>query len=212
MTRQADRTPEADAQEARLRQMPAEALPDVDVFIATYNEEYAILERMIIGAASMDWPRERLHVWVLDDGKRDWLRDLAAREGVGYLRRDTNEDAKAGNINAAIARTSAPFFLVLDADFIPQQQFLMRAIGFFQDPHIGIVQAPHYFFNSDVIQAGLKMDQVVRDDQRLFFENIMSGRDGWDAAFCCGSNGIVRRAAIDRIGSRLPSGSVTRGG
>lgn len=204
-----DRKPEADRHEARLRARPPADLPAVDVMIATYNEPLDVLEKTILGAMVLDWREDRLNIWVLDDGRRDWLRDYCAARGVGYLTRDGNAHAKAGNINAAIARTSAPFFLVLDADFVPQRAFLFRTVGFFDDPTVGIVQVPHNFFNSDPMQASLGLRRSLPGDQRFFFEELMPGRDGWDCAFCCGSNGIVRRSAMEEVGNALPTGSIT---
>ena len=209
LLRRTDRSPEADRHEARLRALPPEALPDVDVFIATYNEPLEVLEKTIIGALALDWPRTRLKVWVLDDGRRDWLRDYCTRMGALYLTREDNRHAKAGNINAAIKRTDGTFFLVLDADFVPHQSFLYRAIGFFDDPRVGIVQIPHNFFNGDPMQSNLGVRSCLPDDQRLFFDAIMPGRDGWDCAFCCGSNALTRRSAIEAVGGGLPAGSIT---
>jgi len=209
MLRRTNRTPEADEHETRLRGMTPIDLPEVDIFIATYNEPAEVLEKTIVGAVELDWPQAKLNVWVLDDGRRGWLQRMSERLGAGYLTRADNAHAKAGNINAAVTRTSAPFFLVLDADFIPQRNFLYRTMGFFEDPKIGIVQIPHNFFNPDPMQASLNMSKVMPDDQRFFFEAIMPGRDGYDCAFCCGSNGIVRRSALEEIGNRLPSGSIT---
>src|SRR5215472_9256816 len=48
--------------------------PRVDVLIATYNEEEAILARTIVGALGIDFPG--LRVWVLDDGQRPWVERL----------------------------------------------------------------------------------------------------------------------------------------
>lgn len=209
LLRRTNHSPVADWHEDRLRDTDPMDLPQVDVFIATYNEPFEVLEKTITGAMALDWPAERLNVWVLDDGRRPWLRDIAARHGIGYLTREDNRDAKAGNINAAVRVTDAPFILVLDADFIPQKNFLYRAMGFFSDPKIGIVQIPHNFFNADPMQSSLNMSKVMPDDQRFFFEVIMPGRDGHDCAFCCGSNGIIRRSALEEIGNALPSGSIT---
>lgn len=209
MLRRTDRRAEASVHEARLRRMDPAAMPTVDVFIATYNEPLSVLEKTIVGAAALDWPAEKLRVWVLDDGQRDWLRDYAERKGIGYLRRDNNAHAKAGNINAALKRTDGDFVLVLDADFVPQQWFLFRTIGFFADPTIGIVQTPHHFFNHDPMQSALDLQLSLPDEQRLFFDVIMPARDGWDCAFCCGSNGVIRRAALDKAGGALPTSSVT---
>ena len=209
MLRRTDRRAEASVHEARLRRMDQADIPTVDVFIATYNEPLSVLEKTIVGAVGLDWPAEKLRVWVLDDGRRDWLRDYAEIKGIGYLRRDNNAHAKAGNINAALKRTDGDFVLVLDADFVPQQWFLYRTIGFFEDQKIGIVQTPHHFFNHDPMQSALALRRSLPDEQRLFFDVIMPARDGWDCAFCCGSNGVIRRAALDKAGGALPTSSIT---
>ncbi len=209
LCRRTERSPEADRHERRLRALPPDRLPSVDVFIATYNEPLEVLERTIIGALAIDWPDERRKLWVLDDGRRDWLRDYCAARGVGYLTRPDNVHAKAGNINAAIRRTTGDLIAILDADFIPQPGFLYRMAGFFEDPRIGIVQAPHRFFNHDPMQANLALRRSLPGDQSLFFGEIMPGRDGWDCAFCCGSNSLTRRSALEAIGNALPTGSIT---
>ncbi|MHA1529499.1 MAG: PilZ domain-containing protein, partial [Alphaproteobacteria bacterium] len=76
-------------------------------------------------------------------------------------------------------------------------------------PRIGIVQAPHNFFNHDPMQANLALRRSLPGDQRLFFDEIMPGRDGWDCAFCCGSNSLTRRRAIEAVGNALPTVSIT---
>jgi cellulose synthase (UDP-forming) len=205
--RSSDRRGEADAHEARLRATPPEQLPEVDVYIPTYNEPMDVLEKTITGALCLDYPN--FHVWVLDDGRRPWLKEFCRDKGVGYLTRPDNTHAKAGNINHALTKTNAPFVAIFDADFIPQQNFLMRTMGFFADARIGIVQTPHAFYNSDPMQTNLALRKTLPDDQRFFFEAIMPSRDGWDAAFCCGSNSVTRRAALRSIGDALPTGSIT---
>jgi cellulose synthase (UDP-forming) len=207
LTRRADRSGEADAGEARLRAAPPATLPVVDVFIATYNEPREVLEKTILGCLALDWPDAR--VWVLDDGRRTWLRDYCEAKGAGYITRPDNKGAKAGNINHALSVTGAAFVAVFDADFIPRRDFLMRTMGFFDDPKIGIVQVPHSFYNHDPMQSNLSLRGSMPDDQRFFFEAIMPGRDAWDGAFCCGSNSVTRRQLFDDIGGGLPEGSIT---
>lgn len=205
-----DRSAEADAGEARLRaqwlasDMP---LPSVDIFIATYNEPREVLEKSILGCLAVDWPNHR--VWVLDDGRRQWVHDLCLAKGAGYITRPNNKGAKAGNINHALKVTNAPFVAVFDADFVPRRDFLLRTMGFFDEEKIGIVQVPHSFYNHDPMQTNLGLQQSMPDDQRFFFEAIMPGRDGWNAAFCCGSNSVTRRTLFENIGGRLPEGSIT---
>jgi cellulose synthase (UDP-forming) len=205
--RKRDRSAAADAHEAGLRSMRLESLPSVDVYIPTYDEQLEVLEKTITGALCLDYPNAK--VWVLDDGRRPWLKDFCEAKGVGYITRPDNTHAKAGNINHALTKTSSDYVALFDADFIVQRNFLMRTVGFFSDPAIGIVQVPHTFYNHDPMQTNLALRKTLPDDQRFFFEAIMPSRDGWDAAFCCGSNSVTRREALRAIGDALPTQSIT---
>ena len=203
-----DRRPEADAHRGW---WGAAAAPRVAVLIATYNEDLDILERTIIGARALDYPGKR--VLVLDDGRRDWLRDYCGRRGVEYVRRDTNEGAKAGNINNALAllraeATPPDFVAVLDADFVPHRDLLNRAMSLFHDDRVGIVQTPQHFFNADPIQNNLGLDRSYPDEQRFFFDHLQPSRDWWDMTICCGTSSVIRMQALDRIGG-FPTDSVT---
>src|SRR6516164_10798614 len=180
--------------------------PLVDVLICTYNEDRAILERTIIGAMGIRYPNFR--VWVLDDGRRDWLSDLCTQKGCHYLTRPDNSHAKAGNINHALghlAALSSPpdFIAVLDADFVPFSNFVSRVLSLFKEPSVGIVQTPQHFFNPDPIQSNLAISKVFPDEQRFFFDIIMPSKDAWDLAFCCGTSSIIRFSALreDPVGS-----------
>jgi cellulose synthase (UDP-forming) len=197
----------ADRHEARLRALPADQLPSVDIFIPTYNEPIEVLEKTITGALCLDYPKAK--VWVLDDGRREWLKAFCESKGIGYLNRPDNAHAKAGNINHALNKTDGDFVAIFDADFVPQRNFLMRTVGFFADPRIGIVQVPHAFYNPDPMQANLALRKALPDEQRFFFDVIMPCRDAWDAAFCCGSNSVTRRAALQEVGGGLPTDSIT---
>lgn len=208
LSKNADRLPDADKFEKILRALPPEQLPTVDVFIPTYNEGVDVLERSIIGALHLDWPKNKLKVWVLDDGKRDWLREFAMSKGAGYIRRSDNVHAKAGNLNHASMLTNGKFVMTLDADFVPFRNFLFRTVGFFIDPKVAIVQTPQHFFNKDFVQTNLHLHSSTPDEQRLFFDVMMPARDGWDAAFWCGSCSVARRTALESCGG-IPTKSIT---
>jgi cellulose synthase (UDP-forming) len=205
--RTSDRHAEAESHEVRLRALPREDLPWVDVYIPTYDESLDVLEKTITGAISLEYPNFK--VWLLDDGRRPWLKEYCNTKGVGYLTRGDNAHAKAGNINHALTKTDADFVAIFDADFIPQRNFLIRTVGFFADPSIGIVQVPHTFYNYDPTQSSLGVQKALPDDQRFFFEAIMPSRDGWNAAFSCGSNSVTRREALRSIGDAFPTDSIT---
>ena len=185
--------------------------PLVDVLICSYNEDGAILERTIIGAMAMEYSNFR--VWVLDDGRRAWLKKLCAKKGCHYLARSDNSHAKAGNINNALRhlaglRSPPEFIGVLDADFVPFVNFLSRALCLFRDPTIGIVQTPQHFFNPDPIQSNLAITEVLPDEQRYFFDIIMPSKDAWGLAFCCGTSSVIRFSAVREIDG-FPTDSVT---
>jgi cellulose synthase (UDP-forming) len=100
--RSADRTAQADA--AQFRLAAENAHPAVDVFICTYDEPIEVVERSILSALALDYPR--FTVWVLDDTRRDWLRDYCAQVGARHLTRPDNRGAKAGNLNNGLATTA----------------------------------------------------------------------------------------------------------
>lgn len=185
--------------------------PRVAILIATYNEDLEVLERTVVGALALRHPNKE--VIVLDDGRRDWLRDFCARRGVGYLTRPDNQGAKAGNMNNALrhldARADPPDYVaVLDADFVPHRGFLSRSLALFHDPAVGLVQTPQHFFNADPIQHNLGLSRSYPDEQRFFFDHMQPARDAWGIAFCCGTSSVARFKALKDIGW-FPTDSVT---
>lgn len=185
--------------------------PCVAILIATYNEDLEILERTIVGARALR--HRNKEVLVLDDSRRDWLRDYCAEQGVRYMRRPDNKGSKAGNINHALDRLAEDpvppdFVAVLDADFVPHRGFISRCLALFHDPEVGLVQTPQHFFNADPIQHNLGISHSYPDEQRFFFDHMQPARDGWGIAFCCGTSSVCRWTALREIGG-LPTESVT---
>jgi len=201
-----DRSVEADAAQRRLEKLPPEQWPSVDIFIPTYNEPLEVLERSILGSLAQDYPN--FTVWVLDDGRRDWLRAFCAEHGVNYLTRQEQLHAKAGNLNNGLHHSSGAFVTVFDADFVPYKWYLRRVIGMFDDPQLGIIQTPQHFFNRDPVQQNLWIADMWPDEQRLFFDKLAPAMDAWNAMFCCGSCATYRRKAIEAIGG-IPTASIT---
>lgn len=209
LTRTRNRTAEADRNIAWLKSLPEPPL--VDVLICTYNEEELILDRTIIGALGIDYPNFRL--WVCDDGRRPWLKDMCEQQGCGYITRTDNKNAKAGNINNALRHISTlserpDFVAILDADFVPKSQWLTRALALMREPDVGVVQTPQHFFNADPIQKNLSLSRVWPDEQRYFFDVVMASKDAWGGAICCGTSAVLRFAPLMQI-KKFPTDSVT---
>jgi cellulose synthase (UDP-forming) len=166
----------------------------VDIFVPTYNESLEILEATMVGCRKIKYPHT---TYILDDGKREEVKQLASLLGCQYLTRPTNEHAKAGNINHALAKTQGEFIVILDADMVPQPNFLDRTLGYFEDEKLAFIQMPQEFYNQDSIQH----DQAAKHwhEQSLFFRVIQPGKNQSNSAFWCGSPSIVRRTALQEI-------------
>ncbi|MCR4647121.1 MAG: cellulase family glycosylhydrolase [Oscillospiraceae bacterium] len=188
--------------------------PEVDIFIATYNEPCDLLRRTINGCKHIKYPdKSKVHIWVCDDNRRKEMRALAEEMGVGYFDRPDNKGAKAGNLNHAMGLTSAPYVVTLDADMIPKSDFLLKTIPYFVDAkkrsaadpkkaHIklGFIQTPQCFYDPDVFQHALYCEHNVPNEQNFFYQNIEPARTSTNSVIYGGSNTILAREALDAIG------------
>ncbi len=172
---------------------PVRLAATVDVFVCTYDEDLDILQSTLLGCNRITYPHA---TWLLDDGRRPEARELAEVMGAGYLTRDDNGHAKAGNVNHALTKTAGDLILVLDADHVPLPDVLDATVGYFDEPDVAVVQTPHDFSNLDSFQHF----DTARHDQSLFFDVILRGKDRHNGAFWCGSAAVVRREALEEIG------------
>lgn len=175
--------------------------PHVDVLIPIYNEPLEVIRPTVHAACSMDWPREKLHVWILDDGSREELREFAREAGAGYVRREIHDHAKAGNINHALTLMDGEFVAIFDCDHIPVRSFLQMTMGWMiRDPKIALVQTPHHFYSQDPFARNLGLTSHQPDENALFHDLIQKGNDTWNATMFCGSCAVLRRCALDEAG------------
>jgi cellulose synthase (UDP-forming) len=195
---------------------PREALPTVDVFVPSYNEDARLLATTLAAAKGMDYPADKFTVWLLDDGgtdqkcnsdnleasltakeRRATLQKLCADMGVRYLTRAKNLHAKAGNLNNGLEHSTGELVAVFDADHAPARDFLSATVGYFsQDDRLFLVQTPHFFINPDPLERNLRTFQKMPSENEMFYGIIQRGLDKWDASFFCGSAAVLRRAAL----------------
>ncbi|WP_432992255.1 glycosyltransferase family 2 protein [Dactylosporangium sp. CA-233914] len=175
---------------------------NVDVLIPVYNEPVEIIEPVVEAAVGLKGARPR--VAILDDGNNPEVRDLAKRHGARYLRRGSNRGAKAGNINDALKRTQSPLVAVLDCDHVPGPQFLEATVGHFRKRDVAFVQSPQYYANA----ADNAVARAAWSQQALFFGSIANGKAGLNSMFCCGTNIVFRRTALESAGG-FPEDTVT---
>lgn len=175
--------------------------PTIDIMVPTYNEDMSVVKPTIYAALGIDWPKEKLNIWLLDDGGREEFREFAETVGVKYIARTTHEHAKAGNINNALKQATGEFVAIFDCDHVPTRSFLQLTLGwFFKDKKLGMMQTPHHFFSPDPFERNLGRFRRTPNEGTLFYGLLQDGNDMWDATFFCGSCAVLRRTALDEVG------------
>ncbi|EGT5659099.1 UDP-forming cellulose synthase catalytic subunit [Cronobacter dublinensis subsp. dublinensis] len=175
--------------------------PSVDIFVPTYNEDLHVVKNTIYASLGMDWPKDKLTIWILDDGGREEFRRFAESVGVQYVARTTHEHAKAGNINNALKLAKGDFVSIFDCDHVPTRSFLQMTVGWFlKDKKLAMMQTPHHFFSPDPFERNLGRFRKTPNEGTLFYGLVQDGNDMWDATFFCGSCAVIRRGPLDEIG------------
>lgn len=193
-------------------------LPTVDVLIPTYNESDEIIRITATAASQLDYPKEKLRVYILDDGatqdKRNhpengmaaWerhfrIRKMAGELGIGYITRETNQQAKAGNINHALENSDGDLVLVLDCDHVPTRDILQNTAGhFIADPKLFLVQTPHFFINPTPVEKNLEGMASPSGENDMFYRRIHPALNFWNASYFCGSAALLRRKYLLEVG------------
>jgi cellulose synthase (UDP-forming) len=188
------------------------------IFIPTVNEGAAIIRTTLEGViAARDtylarYPHGKVTIVVCNDGRvanaQNWeeIDELAKELGVCCVTRTVGGGAKAGNIENArqqLGATGDAFLVIFDADQIARPDFLLKTIPPFRDSRMGWVQTGQYYGNLDN-----PVSRWADDQQSMFYNLLCPGKAALNAAFICGTNVVIRAAALDEIGG-LPQDSVT---
>jgi cellulose synthase/poly-beta-1,6-N-acetylglucosamine synthase-like glycosyltransferase len=194
----------------RARRVRAAAAPELDDFpvvtvqLPIYNERY-VVRRLLRAVATLDWPRDRLEIQVLDDSTDD-TSEAAAEEAarlrragadIVHLRRPTRAGYKAGALRWGMERARGELLLIFDADFVPPRDLLRRIAPSFRDPRVGMVQVRWEHLNaSDSLLARI---QAIALDGHFVVEHEARSKHGLFFNFN-GTAGAWRRACIDSAG------------
>jgi cellulose synthase/poly-beta-1,6-N-acetylglucosamine synthase-like glycosyltransferase len=191
--------------------LPAD-LPRVCVQLPMFNE-HAVALRLIEAACALRWPADRLTVQVLDDSTDADARDLVdevcgrmrVERGVDcvVLHRSDRRGYKAGALEAGRRHTDADLLAILDADFVPPADFLVRAVAHFYDEHgvaeedLALVQAQWGHLNHD--ESPLTRAQSLWVDDHHTIQ--MSWRSAqWGFVNFTGTAGVWRARAVEAAG------------
>ena len=195
----------------------------IDIFITTFDEPTEIVEPSILDAQKVQPNRGfTTRIFLLDDGHRTEMLDLAEIHGVTYLTRPDNRGYKAGNLKEAMFSTDGDFIVICDADTRLFPTFLHNTLGYFRDTDVSWVQTPHWFYDLPkgraisrlVLKNSPKLAHKLNawsllprskfsvgsdpfmNDPDFFFDVIQRRRNRNAASFCCGAGSIHRREAV----------------
>lgn len=181
--------------------MKKEDLPEVDVFIPTINEDITLLEKTLYACKQMEYPdKNKVHIYLCDDGNRQEVKELAEKMLIYYVTRSEHKDAKAGNLNYALQKSSSPYIAVFDADMMPKKKFLMRTIPWFSKEQIGFVQTPQNFYYPDLFQYNLYASDHIPNEQDYFYKVVQVAKNKSNSVIFGGSNAVLSRKALEETG------------
>jgi cellulose synthase/poly-beta-1,6-N-acetylglucosamine synthase-like glycosyltransferase len=179
-------------------------LPHVTVQLPVYNEPL-VLERLVRNVAAFDYPYHLLEIQVLDDSTDETvaiassLVDKLKAAGIDadHVRRCSRDGYKAGALAHGLQRCKGEFIAVFDADFLPESDFLLQTIGYFNDAEIGAVQVrwDHLNRNYNLLTRLLAMTLdahfTIEQRGRSAGENFINFN---------GTAGVWRRLCIEDAG------------
>lgn len=126
---------------------PLEEYPRVVVQLPIYNELY-VVERLLECVSKLNYPKDKLEIQVLDDSDDETLEIVAKKINelkgrnvpIEHVKRPDRIGYKAGALQYGMQQTHAEFIAIFDADFLPEEDFLLKTIPHFRNDNIGMVQ------------------------------------------------------------------------
>lgn len=182
-----------------------DVLPLVTIQLPMYNELF-VVERLIRSVCAIKYPKDRLEIQVLDDSTDDskYVCEAIVKEyvqkgfNIKYIHRTDRSGYKAGALKAALDFAEGEFVAIFDADFVPNTDFLMKTVPFFQNSKIGMVQTRWEHLNEEY--SYLTRVQALALDGHFVLEQQVRNKAGFFITFN-GTGGIWRKQCIFDAGN-----------
>jgi len=114
-------------------------LPATTIVIPAYNEERAIKET-IISALKLDYPKEKLEIFVVVNGSKDRTYEIAKTVKDKRLKIfNLKEAGKANAVNFGLARAKGKIVVTMDADSTAEPNALKEMVSYFANPEVACV-------------------------------------------------------------------------
>jgi cellulose synthase/poly-beta-1,6-N-acetylglucosamine synthase-like glycosyltransferase len=178
--------------------------PRVTVQLPIFNERY-VVDRLIEGISKFEYPKDKLEIQVLDDSTDDTTGIIAGRVSelkdqgfdIAHIRRELRTGFKAGALQHGLSIAKGEFLAIFDADFLPEPDFLLQTLPYFQDPETGMVQTRWGHINKDYslltrlqafgLDAHFSVEQRGRSNAASFINFT-------------GTGGVWRKTCIEQSG------------
>tara|TARA_B100001109_G_scaffold213889_1_gene182397 strand:- start:1030 stop:2259 length:1230 start_codon:yes stop_codon:yes gene_type:complete len=120
-------------------------IPTLDILVAARDEQN-VIARLVERLVSLDYPSEKLKIYIIDDGSVDntpnILKKLSQKyERLNIISRSKNDGGgKSGALNHALQFISGEWVFILDADAQLKNDTLQRVLSFAQNGSWSAVQ------------------------------------------------------------------------
>ena len=178
--------------------------PSITIQLPIYNEKY-VAKRLVDAVCNFDYPKNKMRIMVLDDSDDDTVKLLEdavethKKQGfnIEHIRRGTRSGYKAGALKYAMESTDTEYVAIFDADFIPPDWFLKRAIPHFAKSNIGLVQCRWGHVNENY--SAITKAQALSLDFHFLIEQKAKSNSNLFMNFN-GTAGIWKRSCIEDAG------------
>jgi cellulose synthase (UDP-forming) len=175
--------------------------PSVSIIVPTYREPIDSIKSMIDHFELIDYPRERIHLYICDDApdpfdKIEMEQTCSARENVTYVSRYGRSGYKAGAVNNVLRRINSQYVICLDADHLPTKRMVKRLVESIQDSGRDFLMFPQYFRNED--ENNIARTTALMQKVDYVFDRF--ARTVTNSAFCVTTNWIARTDTLSDIG------------
>ena len=178
--------------------------PTITIQLPIYNEKY-VATRLVDAVCAQDYSKEKMKIMVLDDSDDETvnmmhktvLKYQSQGFDISHVRRGTRAGYKAGALKHAMKSTTSDFVAIFDADFIPPEWYLKRAIPHFTNSKIGLVQCRWGHVNENY--SALTQAQALNLDFHFLVEQKAKSNSHLFMNFN-GTAGIWRKECIEDAG------------
>jgi cellulose synthase/poly-beta-1,6-N-acetylglucosamine synthase-like glycosyltransferase len=180
--------------------------PAIAIHLPIYNELYVVgrLLEACTRVASR-YGRDLVRIYIVDDSSDETVDQIDklvsgfTKDGFQFtvIRRSSREGFKAGALQAALKETTEPYFAVLDADFVPPEDFLDRTVPFMAKSEVGFVQSRWGHIDRDY--NTITESIAIGVDAHFLVEQQGRNGSGYLMNFN-GSAGLLRTEAVAAAG------------